>query len=78
MQIGYVLVASGSVITTRINHVVFQDDLDRAKSEAAKVAATLSKAGYFNFDLYDVNGETHVHVASFTVETPEPVVTIVK
>ena len=76
MKIHFILVASGSIVTPRVNHAIFYDDAERAKEDAKAVVASLSKAGHFTFDLYDVGGDEHKAIASYRVETPEPVVTI--
>lgn len=76
LSANFVLVAQGSISTPVINHMVFAGGVDRAKIDASPVVAALSKAGYFTFTLYDVTGETHVQVAYYTVEMPEPLVTM--
>ncbi len=70
----YVLLASGHIGTpvltisvdheTRITNVIY----------AEKVVAQLSKAGYFNFTLYDVSEEIHTTIATFNVEQVDPIV----
>ncbi|QGZ14037.1 DNA polymerase [Rhizobium phage RL38J1] len=72
MHINYFLVANGSSITPRITHAIFQPREEDAKEESVRVAKELSKAGYFNFHLYDKDDNI---IESYRVETPEPVVT---
>lgn len=76
MEINFILVASGSVTTPRLNHVVFAREAERAKTEAQDVVRTLAKAGYFAFDLFEIDGETQTRIESYRVEIPEPVVTV--
>ena len=78
MKIDFILVAGGSISVPRINHVIFQEDAERAKEEAKEAVALLAKAGHFTFDLFDCRdpeNKTNV-IASYRVEIPEPVVTI--
>jgi hypothetical protein len=75
MKTDIILTASGSLSIPQLNIALF-DTAERAKVEASRIAAALSKSGYFNFYLYDVSSENHVQIATFKVEVQEPVVTV--
>jgi hypothetical protein len=71
----YILVASGSITAPQLDILVYDTDDFNATERAKKMVAQLSKGGYFSFNLYVVKDE-HKVVATFRVETPEPVVTV--
>jgi hypothetical protein len=87
MKIDFVLTASGNVALPRIQHAMFAgkpddgtatgegEQLNRVKNAATEIAAALSKAGYSNFTLYDVQGDTHHTVGHIRVEVLDPVAT---
>jgi hypothetical protein len=75
MKIEFLLLASGSSLAPRITHAIFEVSVELAKEEAIRVVTTLSKAGYYMFDLFDVR-DGDVLVESYNVETPAPVVTV--
>jgi hypothetical protein len=78
MEVNFVLIASGSIVTPRISHIIFTNDPERAKEQAIAMVSSLGKTGlYFNFDLFDVSGgEGEVNIARFSVAIQEPVVTV--
>jgi hypothetical protein len=77
MNIEFVLLASGSSVTPRIAHAIFEKTEAMAKEEAVRVVKQLSMAGYFMFDLFNVSQEVHVRVESYRVETAEPTVKVI-
>lgn len=70
----YILVASGSVVNPQLN-IVVEGDATRAINTSKNMVAALSKGGYFHFYLYEVIAD-HLLIATFQVETPEPVVNV--
>ena len=77
MKANFVLVAMGSATTPRLNSMILEDHEEHAKKIAKEQVGQLSRAGYFNFTLFDVRvDEKHVLICSFSVEQPAPIVTI--
>lgn len=74
----YMLIASGSVITPRLDIVLNSDVKEDAAYEAQKIVRHLSKNGYHVFDLFELNEGQDKFVESYRVETPEPVVNVLK
>jgi len=74
MKIDYILSATGNAIMPRIDHIFHSNDELYVKRQAETICLALSKAGYFSFNLYNVSACTHFHVATFTVEQPEPII----
>jgi hypothetical protein len=73
----FILVASGSIITPKLDINVWEDFAPNARTTAEKMVAKLALAGYFQFTLYDVQDENnHKTIATFTVEVPAPVVSM--
>ena len=77
MEVKYILIATGSMSLPRIDHVICINDIERVKEEATKVAIALHGAGYFNFNLYEIDpsGPTFHH-ASISVEDQAPIAII--
>lgn len=77
MQMNYVLIADGSVTLPVINHTLLDaHDPNTADREITRIIQTLSKIGYYRFTMLDVRTDGHHKViATYNVETPEPVVT---
>lgn len=73
MKANYILIASGSSFTPRLDIMISEEVDGRAVEVAQRQVAALCRAGYFNFELFDTK-ENHVRVCGFTVETPEPIV----
>jgi hypothetical protein len=79
MKPSHILVATGGITTPRIQHAFFEAATSgteaRVNREAERVAATLAKAGYFQFSLHALADDgTFAELASYRVETLEPVV----
>lgn len=76
MNADFILVATGDVTMTAINHAIF-GTLDGAQMEAERVIPALHKGGYHRFNLFDVrriDGSADKLVASFRVTEQTPLV----
>lgn len=74
MTPNYIFVATGNIVLPRIQHAIFESADSFAYKEADRIASALAKAGYFNFTLFAYEGGKETEIASYRVETPEPVV----
>lgn len=77
MNADFILVATGDVTMTAINHAIF-GTLDGARIEAARVIPALHKGGYHRFNLFDVrrlDGSADKLVSTFRVTEQAPIVT---
>lgn len=74
MKANYILIASGSSFTPRLDIMIHEDTDGHATEVAQRQIATLCKAGYWNFELFCTKDSDHSRVCSFTVETPAPIV----
>ena len=72
----YVLCASGSATTPRVDAIIGSDDEDRAIEQAQAIAAKLSLAGYFAFDMFEVSPEGDKFFVGFRVDQPAPEVRV--
>lgn len=76
MQVDFILVASGSVMTRQLNVALMESFPEGAKIEAQRHVATLHKAGYSSFTLYDTRRENSnacdFQIATFRVAEQEP------
>ena len=80
MNIKYMLTASGSITMPMINHVLRINEITHAQSEAIDAVKTLSKAGFYQFHLWDMTEIDHLGqyklIEEYRVELPEPMVTV--
>lgn len=75
MDAKFILVTSGGMTIPALNIAIFEDESAKAIEQSEKIVAQLSLAGYFTFWLFDVSVErNHVHIESFSVEQPKPIV----
>lgn len=72
MKIDFVLVAEGTIIMPNLNIAIMDGYAEGAKVEAQGHIASLDKAGYTRFTLYDVSGEAHKQIATYRVGHQKP------
>lgn len=75
-NVKYVLVAGGGIGVPQLNIPLYLTAKHR--DEAADVAETLSKAGYYSFTVYDVSTEDHKFDCAINVDIPKPVAYIAR
>lgn len=77
MQVNTVLVAQGGITVPKLDIAIWANSNEQIKTQASAMAAQLSKAGYFNFTVFDLREDGgHVQLLTIKVETPAPVATI--
>lgn len=72
----YLLLATGSVTTPRLDITLAVDTHKGATAAATKIVKQIAAAGYWSFDLFDISEGTDTLIESYRVEHPEPVVTV--
>lgn len=69
MRAKFILIATGGPQLAKIEHCIYNDGVNEAHDESSRVAKSLAKAGYNQFDLYDVDNDAHpVLMGTFKAE----------
>jgi hypothetical protein len=77
MKIGYILSATGSALLPRIDHAIQNDKEEWAVEQCETRVISLSRAGYYNFVLFEVGSGLNSVVKEYQVKEREPeVITI--
>jgi len=72
----FVLLASGHVVTPRLDIMLRSDQIEAARKQAQEIAAQLSKAGYFSFSVFEIEDGADKFVEAYRAEVVDPIITI--
>lgn len=79
MRAKFILIATGNPQLAKIEHCIYDDGADEARDQSHRVVKSLAKAGYYQFDLYDVDNDANpVLMGSFKADFPtEPAISFI-